>query len=244
MRPLHYVSSDQIRFQQSMHMRPRPIVHWRLLHVESGRGEFHLAGKHFEVSANWLGLLAPGIREYRYHAGEPVSYLFVEFQSGQDLIDDAYREFSAGEPQRSTLIAILKTIHAERSDPGGCLLAAAVRLMLPEQSSRAEEPTDPRLGKVLRQIDRRPDQNPTLAELATIAGVSEPHLRRLFRTHLGVSPKQYLMRTRMAFAQRLLRYEGMRVGQAAALLGFASVYQFSAQFRQVMGHPPSADRRG
>ncbi len=238
----HYVSSDQVRFHQPIHLRPRRISHYRFLHVESGRGDFRLAGETFEVTPGWLGLLAPGVRENRYHAAERVSYLFVEFASPREVMDQPYLEFKLGDPHRAALLALLKTIHAQRSDPAGCLLSAAVSL-LPKHGAQTDEPIDPRLAEVRRLIDRHPDRNPTVAELAAAAGISEPQLRRLFKSQLGTSPKQYLMQARMEFAQRLLRFEGMRVGQAAKLLGFASVYQFSAQYRKVIGHPPSAERR-
>lgn len=39
-----------------------------------------------------------------------------------------------------------------------------------------------------------------------------------------------------------MQQEGLQVGEVAHLLGFASVFQFSAQYRQVLGHPPSEDR--
>lgn len=240
--PLHYISSNRVRFHQELHLRPRRVNHYRFLFVETGHGEFRISGEEFEVQSNWLGLLSPGLRENRYSDSKPVSYLFVEFQSSERLTDRRAVEFEEQDPQRTALIALLKTIHVQRGDPDGCLLAAAVRLMFPEVVQDVGPALDERLQKIKRLIEAAPDRNHRISELAETAGLSEPHLRRLFRTQLGMSPKQYLRRARMEFAQRLMQQEGLRVGEAAHLLGFASVFQFSTQYRQVLGHPPSADR--
>lgn len=237
-----YIASNQIRFHQFLHLRPRRIAHHRFLYVESGYGEFSISGHKFDIKSNWLGLLAPGLRENCYFDREPVSYLFVEFATARPFTADKALEFEGEDPHRSTLISLLKSINAQRADPDGCFLTAAVRLMFPEQHTPEELQVDERLRKVLRLIQQSPDCNHTVSELADKAGLSETHLRRLFRTQLGVSPKQYLRRARMEFAQRLIKHEGLRVGEAAHLLGFSSVFQFSAQYRQVIGHPPSADR--
>lgn len=242
MEPLRYVSSDQVRFHQSLYLPPRRISTYRFLFVESGHGEFRISGKRFDVRPKWLGMLSPGMRENRYFQTQPVSYLYVEFASKTPLTNQVAVEFENRGPHRSALIGLMKSINSDRKDSGGCLLSAAVRLMFPEDQRDTWKHIDARLVHVLQFLDQDPSQNPTVAELADRAGLSEPHLRRLFRRYCGVSPKQYLLRLRMQFAQRLLRYEGLRVGEVADLLGFNSVFQFSAQYRQVMGHSPSGDR--
>lgn len=239
---LRYVASDHVRFHHDLKLPPREIDHYRFLYVESGQGEFRISGHHFEVAAGWLGLLSPGLRENRYYGTEAVSYLFVEFASSKILVDRCATVFQHGDPQRSALIGLLKSIDSCRHDRDGCLLSAAVRLMFLVDEPTIDPPLAPRLAEAIRMIQRHPDRNYTVSELAIAVKVSEAHLRRLFRTHLQISPKQYLLHNRMQFAQRLLRFEGLRVGEVARLLGFETVFQFSAQYRRVMGRPPSTDR--
>ncbi|MEQ8786338.1 MAG: AraC family transcriptional regulator [Pirellulaceae bacterium] len=241
MAALHYLASGQIQFHHELTFPPRRITQHRLLYLESGQGEFRISAADFHVGAGWLGLLAPGMRTSRYFDFEPVSYVFVEFSSPKPLIDDSFLECRRTEPQRSALIGLLESIEHQRGDHGGVLLSAAVQLMLPEKSQQAPA-IDPRLQAVVDRVQRQPAGNPSVSQLAELAGVSEPHLRRLFRQHLHTTPKQFLLRERMEFAQRLLRLEGLRVGAVAELLQFESVYQFSAQYRHVLGRPPSADR--
>ena len=74
------------------------------------------------------------------------------------------------------------------------------------------------------------DGTPSMADLATRLGVSERHVRRLFETHWGVSPLQYLQTRRLLMAKRLLTDTQLPVTQVAALSGFSSLRRFNASF--------------
>jgi AraC family transcriptional regulator of adaptative response / DNA-3-methyladenine glycosylase II len=69
-----------------------------------------------------------------------------------------------------------------------------------------------------------------MADVASRLGVSERHLRRIFETHWGVSPLQYLQTRRLLMAKRLLTDTTLPVAQIASLSGFASVRRFNASF--------------
>jgi AraC family transcriptional regulator of adaptative response / DNA-3-methyladenine glycosylase II len=71
---------------------------------------------------------------------------------------------------------------------------------------------------------------PSMADVAARLGVSERHLRRIFETHWGVSPLQYLQTRRLLMAKRLLTDTQLPVAQVAMLSGFASVRRFNASF--------------
>lgn len=70
----------------------------------------------------------------------------------------------------------------------------------------------------------------TLVQLAGRLGVSERHVRRLFETHWGVSPLQYLQTRRLLTAKQLLTDTRLPVAQVAVLSGFSSVRRFNAAF--------------
>jgi AraC family transcriptional regulator of adaptative response / DNA-3-methyladenine glycosylase II len=71
---------------------------------------------------------------------------------------------------------------------------------------------------------------PTLAQVAARLGVSERHMRRIFETHWGVSPLQYLQTRRLLTAKHLLTDTQLPVAQIAALSGFSSLRRFNATF--------------
>jgi AraC family transcriptional regulator of adaptative response / DNA-3-methyladenine glycosylase II len=74
------------------------------------------------------------------------------------------------------------------------------------------------------------DGAPSMSDLAQRLGVSERHVRRIFETHWGISPLQYLQTRRLLMAKRLLTDTLLPVAQVAALSGFASVRRFNASF--------------
>ena len=74
------------------------------------------------------------------------------------------------------------------------------------------------------------DGPPTAAQLAQRLGLSERHTRRIFETHWGVSPLQYLQTRRLLTAKQLLTDTQLPITQVATLSGFASLRGFNAAF--------------
>jgi AraC family transcriptional regulator, regulatory protein of adaptative response / DNA-3-methyladenine glycosylase II len=74
------------------------------------------------------------------------------------------------------------------------------------------------------------DTTPSMGQVAERLGVSERHMRRIFETHWGVSPLQYLQTRRLLTAKQLLTDTQLPVAQVAALSGFDSVRRFNTVF--------------
>ncbi len=71
---------------------------------------------------------------------------------------------------------------------------------------------------------------PSVAQVAARLGVSDRHLRRIFETHLGVSPMQYLQTRRLLCAKQLLTDTRLSVADVALASGFGSLRSFNAAF--------------
>ena len=69
-----------------------------------------------------------------------------------------------------------------------------------------------------------------ISSLAQKLGISSRHLRRIFETHFGVSPLQYLQTRRLHTAKQLLADTRIPITQVALMSGFASVRRFNAAF--------------
>ncbi|MBD0276003.1 MAG: helix-turn-helix transcriptional regulator [Acetobacteraceae bacterium] len=81
-----------------------------------------------------------------------------------------------------------------------------------------------------------------LAELASVAGLSEPHFARAFRLTTGDPPHRFVVRRRVERAKALLRDTEEPVSQIALASGFASHSHLSTRFRRLVGVTPSAFR--
>jgi AraC family transcriptional regulator of arabinose operon len=82
-----------------------------------------------------------------------------------------------------------------------------------------------------------------LRRLARSGGLSYERFRKLFRERIGLSPDAYRIRRRIERARALLESSDRPVQAIAAELGYANPFQFSAQFKRLVGMPPAAYRR-
>lgn len=87
------------------------------------------------------------------------------------------------------------------------------------------------------------DAAPTMERRSARLGVSTRHLRRVFDTHLGVSPLQYLLTRKLLTAKQLLADTGLPIAQVAQSSGFASLRRFNAAVAEHYGLNPSQMRR-
>lgn len=102
---------------------------------------------------------------------------------------------------------------------------------------------DPRIGRALAAIHRKPEQPWSVAALAQVARCSRSAFSERFTAVVGVSPARYLARWRMHVAGLWLRRQRLTVTEVALRLGYESEASFSRAFKRVMGRPPSAFRR-
>ncbi len=75
-------------------------------------------------------------------------------------------------------------------------------------------------------------------------GLHYDRFRREFEQRVGEPPGRYRIRRRLERACALLHAGERSISEIAALLGYASPYEFSAQFRRRYGRPPSRYRPG
>ena len=118
------------------------------------------------------------------------------------------------------------------------------RLLLAAQSAGAGAPAPAPLQRVLAILERQHVTGISVAELAVEAGWSVPHLHERFRTHLGISPHQWLVRRRLHAARQLLAATDQPVVEIARACGFADAAAFCRVFHRGEGTSPAAWRRG
>ncbi len=78
----------------------------------------------------------------------------------------------------------------------------------------------------------------SIESVACSGHYSTYYFSRLFKQIIGVSPKEFCIRTRLERAQTLLRESDMSIEQIAADLGYSDMFFFSRQFKQRLGISP------
>jgi AraC family transcriptional activator of pobA len=83
----------------------------------------------------------------------------------------------------------------------------------------------------------------TVADYAKAAGVSTPHLTRVCRRVLGVSPNELVRQRRLLEARRLLEYTRLPIAEVAHNSGFRDPAFFSRTFKRDVGLAPQDYRK-
>jgi AraC-like DNA-binding protein len=96
--------------------------------------------------------------------------------------------------------------------------------------------------RVRDRIDRAYAEPLDIPALARLAGCSEAHFIRTFRSVFGETPHRYLQRRRVERAMHLLRM-GLSVTDVCFDVGFSSLGTFSRTFRAVVGVSPQVYQR-
>jgi AraC-like DNA-binding protein len=103
---------------------------------------------------------------------------------------------------------------------------------------------DPKIGRALSALHRRPGHSWSIAALAKEAGLSRSMFSERFRAVMKTPPAQYLARWRMHLATLLLSRQHLSVSEVARRLGYESEPSFSRAFKRLQGVPPTVVRRG
>ncbi len=155
-------------------------------------------------------------------------------------------------PPTPALIPLIAEAEAARDDGDvaeleelGLRLAGAVAAALADGDRSVRGPSrrdEQRVAEVLRRIEARSDEQLSLAVLARDAGLSPYHLLRTFRQVVGMTPHQYVLRTRLHRAALRIRRTEEPIAVIAFEVGFGDLSTFNHRFRRIMGLSPSAYR--
>lgn len=78
-----------------------------------------------------------------------------------------------------------------------------------------------------------------VGDLVKLSGYTRSHFARAFRLQMGISPREYLINTRISLAKELLRESALSVTEVAQRAGYGEIFRFSRQFKQRTGLTPS-----
>ncbi len=172
------------------------------------------------IAALGLGGAFPGAVE-----AEPAPFVEASRRAARDfaLRPSGWREAMAAEIWRVLLHLVREHGELVRLPEGG-----PVDRLRPALALAAERLDDPEL---------------TVADLAASVGVSEVHLRSLFRRAVGAAPLAHLRRMRVERACLLLRTTDLPLKQVARESGFAEQPFFFRTFRRLTGRTPADYRR-
>jgi transcriptional regulator GlxA family with amidase domain len=102
---------------------------------------------------------------------------------------------------------------------------------------------NPKLIQVISLMETTLDEPMEMREMARRAHISVRQVERLFREHLGSSPKAFYLELRLAKARTLLRRTLGSLRTIALECGFGSPSHFCHAYKRRYGIPPTHERR-
>ncbi|NUR13495.1 MAG: helix-turn-helix transcriptional regulator [Bradyrhizobium sp.] len=227
-----------------------------IAYVRSGSFGCHCRAGFFELVAGSMLVGAPG-EEYtctHEHVSGDVCLSFFLSENMVDALGGRRASWQVGAtpplPELMVLGELAQTAADGNSDIGldevGQILAGR---FIDVVSGKARKPATPtardrrRAVEAALWIDDNSHAGVDLEQAAKQAGLSPFHFLRLFSSVLGVTPHQYLVRSRLRHAARLLADDDIAVTDVAYDVGFGDLSNFVRTFHRAAGVSPTKFRQ-
>jgi AraC family transcriptional regulator len=92
-------------------------------------------------------------------------------------------------------------------------------------------------------IDSNFTNNHKIADIASLAFMSEFFFYRNFKLAFRTTPYQYILDKKIALAKELMHDEKMSLAEIAESCGFPDIFTFSKAFKRKCGFAPSTTRK-
>ena len=99
------------------------------------------------------------------------------------------------------------------------------------------------LRRVHELMRERMSEDLSLADLASVVGLSGSHFRAAFRDSVGESPGRYLAALRIERAKEFLATTDLPVAHIGLTVGYANQAHFTTAYKRLTGTTPTAYRR-
>lgn len=99
------------------------------------------------------------------------------------------------------------------------------------------------MSKLVEYVHEHVSEPLAVDQLAKLAGMSVSTLERRFRSHLGTSPKRFILHSKVAAACERLLSTPMTISEISESLGYNEHASFTRAFTSVMHMSPTAYRK-
>ena len=252
--PLQPVHSGEERCAPGHSWGAGVRTYYLIHYVVSGTGVYHCGQKTYSLHAGQIFVVYPNtIIKYQADKDDPWHYVWVAFtgSDGEAILAEA--GVTPDHPVRSLQNGddILEVIRAMPQNKGASTKANLhfsarlhdfLSLLLP--SCQAERDTESvYFTEATRYIKAHYALDITVEDVAAKVGISRKYLFVVFKKHVGISPKEYILDYRMRRAKDFLADPSLPVGSIAYSVGYKDPLTFSKIFKQRTGLSPSDYRQ-
>lgn len=218
------------------HFGPALRTYWLLHYVVSGKGIFRIEDREYIVTAGNIFVIPPFVETY-YEADrdEPWEYIWVGFTKSNGINIDF--EDVMNIPYAHRIFEDMKKCSALGTGRTEFLCGKIWQLISLIYDKQNEPVTY--IDKALNIINSEYMSDISVQSVADRTGLERTYFSNLFKTKVGMSPKQYLLKTRMEQANVFLKDYGYNVSLTATSVGYNDIYTFSKAFKKYFGVSPS-----
>ena len=223
--------------------------YWRFYYDDAPGAGIRIKGRNRELLPGSYYLIPPGVEFITWQKSVPRQF-YMHFEASQPFgqVAGEFYEF----PMTGEAQPLIERIEPELragsefiTPKGGMLCAALCALALariPEHDLRSES-ENPIVARAKFRLKEALNTDLSINELAVEAGICPDSLIRLFKTHIGTTPYQYLTSLRVEKAAGLLENTSIPIDEIAGLVGFKDRFHFSRIFKSRTNAPPAAYRK-
>lgn len=226
-----------------------------MLYILEGEGEIVVSGVHLKIQAGDFAVIPPHLMHTEISSSDnPLEYYCLGISDISIGFDgDDFNPIMTLGNSRQNVLNLIRNIYREmQKQQKACelmaksyfynLLSILIRRRIVSVGLDEEKVIRSNIADVKGYIDEHYAESFSLSGLADIAALSKFHLIRQFKSELGVSPVDYVLRKRVTEAKKLLSGTELSISDIAEAVGFSSGSYFSQRFRLATGMSPMSFR--
>lgn len=222
---------------------------YEMIAVADGDITVMLEGQPYRLTKNQI-IIIPPLSHHSLTANGKGLYRRITALFDADAIPAVLRPEFDGQARESTTtpsqIEKLRNI-CQRNAPSffapliGGLMVELFYDTVQTPITTAETETDEFIEKTIRYVEQHLDQNIHLDHLAKHTSRSKSSFCHLFEQKMNISPKQYILQKKLAYADKLIG-EGTPATVAAMLVGYENYSDFYRLYKKHFGTSPRKNK--
>ncbi|AZN39918.1 AraC family transcriptional regulator [Paenibacillus albus] len=243
------------QYRPNYHVGPAARDYYLIHYIDSGKGKFITKNRTYEVSKGDGFVIYPGeVVSYGVEEDDPWHCYWVGFHGLNTLqyleqcgLNDENRLFHFDDD--GLLIDNMSAIIQSSSNYSVPYIKSLGLLyiffsLLTEQHNKNNK-NSTNLSKenmhvlqAVQYIQHQYMHDFQISELADRLGFNRSYFCSIFKKHMKVSPKQYLMNIRISRACELMKHSDLNISEIARSTGFNDPLYFSKIFKKLRSHSP------
>ena len=217
-------------------------VYWAIVIKYEGETTYYTQERSYVSNINNMVILPKGC-SYEWHCTKPGFFSIIEFDS--DMIYDKIFPFPVKDGEaflkmfkKLELKRTLKKPFCELESINSCY-SIILKLLQTRESKYFPACKQQKIAAAMDYIAKNYNKKIKNDYLAHLTGLSTVYFRKLFKEIYGISPIAYVRQIRIKKAKEMLKSDYGSISDIAKSLGYLNVYEFSKDFKNHEGIPPS-----